>query len=305
MRTTQIKFKSPLPRYMGSKRKFCKLLDNGKNHQVILEPFAGAAHYSFHKFSQPEPPSHVFWGEKDASVRAIFLAWGWGYHEEVCAKIHDWKERFRDNGARTMWPALTDAWETCNTSEGRVHLIDFAAASLVLRKLTFGGMLRTNKSDGRLNIKYVGCQLPELLKWNFTFPPIPEDAPFCLMPSWQGCIMQFRKAERFNTAEALLDPPYWSPDKSLTGCYPGHDPSSVETFGLSVDSFRACLEDERIKRIILCNYYSDELDCAVHNVAGEFGEEVQAIQTGTLAGVQKSRKITTTESQAIWVVERR
>ena len=66
--------KSPISRYPGSKRLHLKeLLAAAAPVEAVIEPFAGAAHYSISRLQNGV--TQAFLGESDPTVRALYAVW--------------------------------------------------------------------------------------------------------------------------------------------------------------------------------------------------------------------------------------
>jgi hypothetical protein len=268
--------RSPLPRYPGSKRLYHHLHN---------------------------PIDLAFLSDSDPTVHAVWLAWlNPSKHAAVLNEIDKWKHVFERLGPDEAWTQLKLSIE-----DFPGDFVELAAASLVLRKLTFGGVVREGAS-GRLNIKWVQGQVTQLLKWTYKFPPQPNGL-INISLDWRDSLAQLQRAA-FDEAIALIDPPYWLPygpgsSRRGTGrmspCYPGHSPHAPWQRDMCLDAVAAALADPRITRIFITNYYSAELAGALFELCPELHEQAQ----GKLDGINPGRKRGTNHIEALWTLDRR
>lgn len=284
---------------------------------ILWEPFLGAGwatckalnttspltRYPGSKRSRPDlhhQADAAFVAESDPSVLAVWLAWlQQEQHGEVLDRLGLWQKEFTGECVEQAWNALKHAFEN---SEGA----ELAAASLALRKLTFGGVVR-NGATGNLNIRYVKCQVPKFLKWDYAFPPQPSGLVHA-SNDWRGSWAAVQQYS-FRLAKALIDAPYWLPEGPGTSrrgtgrmspAYRGHLPHADETKALCVDAFAAAVSDPRFTLIQVTNYYSDEL----HSDLAEIYPGVQVQMGDRLDGINAGKKKGTSHIEALWTVER-
>jgi site-specific DNA-adenine methylase len=303
------KYKSPLQRYPGSKRGYLPKLWDECETEAVVEPFAGAAHYSFDRLNQGWilAPKQVFLGEQDKGVRAIYETWrSPETYSAFYTRLEFWRIEFCFTSADSAWKALVreiEEWSAAPELDS-TQTAYFACAALALRKLTFGGVVRNN-AKGKLNIKYCEGQVNELIGWNFIFPPIPE-AGVSICSDWQSAIAAFKNSD-LKSAEALIDPPYYAPKqkgKVCTAAYLGHEPHSDRTRQLCTKAFEACLMDGRFRLINVTNYFSDELDQELGAIALNHGVKLECRVENGLKSMNKSGKEKDGETEAIWTVRR-
>ena len=264
---------SPLTRYPGSKRR----------------------HFDLH-----HEANAAFIGESDPSVLAVWLAWLQPRtHAEVLRRLELWKNEFQSTDVEPAWEALKHSFETSQGAE-------LAAASLALRKLTFGGVVRDG-ATGNLNIRYVQCQVPKFLKWTYVFPPQPSGLVHA-SNDWQGSWAAVER-HHFEEGIAVLDPPYWLPygpgsSRRGTGrmspAYRGHQPHAEETKALCVEAFAVAVSDPRFALIQITNYYSEELNAELQAVCP--GVEVKI--GDRLDGINPGKKRGTNHLEAMWTLKR-
>lgn len=302
-----MKISALVPRYPGSKRLY-DFNDCG-NYDSVIEPFTGSGITSLKLMSQGA--RSLYWADTDPTMRAIYRVW-------VNSKLHDQfyihLEEFRSSFFRKpierdlAWDYLKDTFDAADTSSPA----KLAAASLCLRKLTFGGVVRAS-ANGKLNVTYCKGQLDELKKWRYQLPIAPPT--LSISQSWEGSFKELEKSDCERTF-CLIDPPYWLPlckaDEDLKKvrrqagtmlpCYLGHKPHDRATLNLCVDAVRTALSSQKIQRIIVTNYFSEELDSAIAALCDEFKKPCTIETVGKLDGINRGRVATTQNKEAIWSI---
>lgn len=303
------KHKSPVSKYPGSKRLHCDRLFSGRVPDAVVEPFAGAAHYSFFMMNQRQAPRAYFWAECEKSLQALYATWA---HPEDHAALYDrlkyWQIRFKRGDLDAAWGELTsDYWALCSfTNLSGFHKAALGATGLVIRKLTFGAVMRS--ANGKcFNHPYVKSEVPRLISWKYKLPPCT--ATPSLYSDWSSAIKNFSRwadAQKLKpSAEILIDPPYYAPPKQGRRCSPAyldHEPHADRTKALFVNSFQAAIKEPRLRRITVTGYFSDELNDALLVVAGK--ESVTCKIQSELKKMNNSGKPKPGFVEAIWTVKR-
>ena len=308
-----MKVSALVPRYPGSKRLY-DFNDCG-DYDSVIEPFTGSGITSLKLMSQGA--RSLFWSDTDATMRAIYRVW---VNSELHDQFYIHLEEFRSSFFRKpierdrAWIQLKDTFDAADTSSPA----KLAAASLCLRKLTFGGVVRAS-ANGKLNVTYCKGQLDELKKWRYQLPIAPPT--LSISQSWEGSFKELEKSDCKRTF-CLIDPPYWVPlyetvswlplDKgfkkvsaktsTMTAAYLGHKPHERATFDLCVDAVRVALSSQKIKRIIVTNYFSEELDSEIAALCDEFKKPCAIETVGKLDGINRGRVATTQNKEAIWSI---
>jgi len=304
-----MKVSALVPRYPGSKRLY-DFNDCG-DYDSVIEPFTGSGITSLKLMSQGA--RSLFWSDTDATMRAIYRVW---VNSELHDQFYIHLEEFRSSFFRKpierdrAWIQLKDTFDAADTSSPA----KLAAASLCLRKLTFGGVVRAS-ANGKLNVTYCTGQLDELEKWRYRLPIAPPTLN--ISQSWEGSFKELEKSSCERTF-CLIDPPYWLPiyeaDESLKKvrrqagtmlpCYLGHKPHDRATLDLCVDAVRTALSSQKIQRIVITNYFSEELDSAIAALCDEFKKPLTIKTVGKLDGINRGRVATTQNKEAIWSIGR-
>lgn len=319
-----MKISALVPRYPGSKRLY-DFNDCG-NYDSVIEPFAGSGITSLKLMSQGA--RSLFWADTDATMRAIYHVWvDKSLHDQFYFYLEEFRASFFKesltlvcpDGMRLLedsirsiqdkaWTQLKDTFDAADES----NTAKLAAASLCLRKLTFGGVVRAS-ANGKLNVTYCNGQLDELEKWRYQLPIAPPT--LSISQSWEGSFKELEKSVCERTF-CLIDPPYWLPlckaDEDLKKvrrqagtmlpCYLGHKPHDRATLNLCVDAVRTALSIQKIQRIVITNYFSEELNSAIAALCDEFKKPLTIKTVGKLDGINRGRVATTQNKEAIWSI---
>ena len=302
-----MKISALVPRYPGSKRLY-DFNDCG-DYDSVIEPFTGSGITSLKLLNQGA--RSLFWADTDATMRAIYHVWvNSELHDQFYIHLEEFRSSFcRETVERDIaWNQLKDTFDAADISIPA----KLAAASLCLRKLTFGGVVRAS-ANGKLNVTYCNGQLDELKKWRYRLPIAPPT--LSISQSWEGSFKELEESDCKRTF-CLIDPPYWLPlyeaDESLkkvrrqtgamTPCYLGHKPHDRATLDLCVDAVRVALSIQKIKRIVVTNYFSEELDSAIAALCEEFKKPLTIKTVGKLDGINRGRVATTQNREAIWSI---
>ena len=319
-----MKISALVPRYPGSKRLY-DFNDCG-NYDSVIEPFTGSGITSLKLMSQGA--RSLFWADTDPTMRAIYRVWvDKSLHDQFYFYLEEFRASFFKesptlvclDGMRLLkdsirsiqdkaWTQLKDTFDFADKS----NLAKLAAASLCLRKLTFGGVVRAS-ANGKLNVTYCKGQLDELEKWRYRFPIVPPTLN--ISQSWEGSFKELERSDCEKTF-CLIDPPYWLPlyetDEDLKKarrqagtmlpCYRGHKPHDRATLDLCVDAVRIALSSQKIQRIVITNYFSEELDSAIAALCDEFKKPLTIKTVGKLDGINRGRVATTQNKEAIWSI---
>lgn len=308
-----MKISALVPRYPGSKRLY-DFNDCG-NYDSVIEPFTGSGITSLKLMSQGT--RSLFWADTDPTMRAIYCVW---VNSELHDQFYIHLEEFRSSLCREplerdiAWNQLKDTFDAADIS----YPARLAAASLCLRKLTFGGVVRAS-ANGKLNVTYCKGQLDELKKWRYQLPISPPT--LSISQSWEWSFKELEKSDCERTF-CLIDPPYWVPlyetisylplnkgfkkvsvkTSTMTAAYLGHKPHDRATLDLCVDAVRTALSIQKIQRIVITNYFSEELDSAIADLCNEFKKPCIIKTVGKLDGINRGRVATTQNKEAIWSI---
>lgn len=291
-----------IPRYPGGKRKLLKQIYDGDTYDCIVDPFAGGGAATVKLLPVVK---RAFVADADPSVWAVWECWRKPHlHPHVKQIIRNIQTNTAANPA-LAWDLSKQDFEAANTR--RPDLL--AATSLAIRKLAFGGVIRFGAS-GKLNITWSKGQLPKFLSWQYRFPAQPEGTQINLGDSWQDAVSAFKSSD-CKRAIALIDPPYFVPytpgtsrrgNGGMTPAYPGHKPHAQDTFDLCVDCVSSLVSSNRVKRLVVANYWSSEMNEALTKIAEDAQLPIECIKVGRLDGINRSRAVSTQNVDCLWVI---
>lgn len=310
-----------IPRYPGSKYGY-PWLDDGSTAPVIVSPFLGADAL-IQKLMPYGIIDHIFAADADYSVRAIWQAWFkpeiwrevYKHCDQMKAALVKASEYSRDE-LKVEFDLIKDQWfelgEGSTPFKNRDNLAQKAAVSLVLRSCaSAGGVIRTGKTSGRLNISpdasyfrpKKGKSCCDFASWKYRFPTMPKRAPqFNLKNDWKQALEDFSKSG-LNDAICVLDPPYFGPNDAS---YPGHKPKDKATLGMAMDSLDYAghlMTQGRIRRLIVCNYDHNLIDESVKAWARRIDLPLQKTIVGRLDGLNQKANTGNALIEANWIIE--
>lgn len=293
-------------RFPGSKRNQAKYpIWDGSNFDAVIEPFAGGA--AFSQAMLKRGVRSVFLADADPWVRAVYECWiDPNTHDAVYQSIRQLQLNFSDD------PALGE--QICKGVLDFHHqysLPEVVAASLVLRHITFAGVVRVGAGK-LLNVSLVEERLPTLLRWKFRFPPIQPGASISIADHWSKAVENLERWASDNPTKraiALVDPPYYVPpmpqvhrqrkqSSAITPVYPGHKPHDPETLAMCVDAVRRLAAIPQVKFMAVTNYYSDEL----HQELLKIDPTITLTMGSKLDGLNCKRASTTQFVEATWTI---
>ena len=331
-----------IPRYAGSKRRHWPLIVGHGHYDAIIEPFAGGGSLSS-RFATTWPAGAVFAADQNGCVRAVWQCWADpGLHEAVyqamdalIATILAEFSASLDYLGYTMaelsprpareaialktavllpetWPALKAEYEAGLAVGDIADPARLAAVALALHAVTFGGVSRDTPGSEALNISPNYGQLEKLAtaKWRYAFPPAP--GRISVGRHWEEAIAHL-EASSCSQALAIVDPPYWLPytpgtrrrgTGGMTPAYPGHRPHDPATLAMAVDSARRLAGSDKVRRLVVTNYFSAELDSHLGELASFVGLHIQRLDLGLLAGLNKTRAAVTRARDTAWILSR-
>lgn len=281
-----------LPRYPGAKNPAKYKFWDGGRYDAVVEPFAGSGVFGLWMLQRGV--NHLFLADADPTITSIYQTWlNHSLHQRYYECLQYRLDAMRSNPA-THWQALVTAFERTDDSDPAY----FAAASIVCRELTFGGVIRFN-SKGKMTAPMVADRIEFLKRQSlnrYRLPPVPRFG--FIGKSWQESFTALVESGCQN-AICLIDPPYFSPT-CKDASYRGHKGQDLSTLNLCVDAVKVALSTPQIKRIIICNYYSEQLATALREVAGD--RISSQYFTGSLTQMQRGKICTTQNRECIWEI---
>jgi len=262
--------------YPGSKKDWHKypVWDERYCYDAWIEPCVGAGH-QVHRYLATGIVNRAFIADIDPAVYTVWQAWqDPTLREAVAFSVYRWAESIQKAYATGDEDTLISNFNVlCHELNAPIpgHEVGLAAASIVLRKLVFGGVLRCN-AQGTLNVALSKDKLRAFQAWDFKWPYVNPRWTVCLADSAHACLDEF-EASDCESAIAFFDPPYWVPKGSrpgrrgtgaLTPAYTHHgDPQGEELKELCLSVLERLLSNPRVERIVVTNYISPELAAAV------------------------------------------
>jgi len=285
-----------IPVYPGNKRKRkyrAAIFDGDLCWGSIVEPFCGTGSTALYGYT-----NYRFLGESAPDVRAIWESWLSGQWHKVRESV-----RF----AATLDPQ--HAWDTAKELyEITEKPVQLAAASLILRKLAFGGVIRHN-TQGKLNVTWSSHKVEAFRNWAVSAPPVCPG--ITLRDSWEGAIAAWQDLE-CQKSLVVIDPPYWLPYAPgterrgtglMTPAYAGHRPHDDETLALCLEPLRQVASNPNAARIVVCNYYSDLLNTEIANIANRHNRRFTWKNFGVMEGLNHNKKQRVQAIERFWILQ--
>lgn len=280
-----IKPQALIPRYPGSKRRrlpaWAKWLD-GYRPTVVIEPFGGGLWYSLGSMQSKNPAREYRFAEVQGDLQAVYRCWFLGKEDEVRQVVASWQHAFATEDPEVVWTELKRVFTHSGNAVAR------AGASLCLRKLTMSGVTRDTPGSGELNVRYVKTQLEPLQRYVPTFPPLVGSIQ--MKPDFGAVDWELGHADR---AIAIIDPPYSGEvldhrvapsrrsGKYISPAYVGHRPHARATQEMGIKALDQAMS-HRVQRIIMCNYFSPQLDARFQVAAKYWGYTLHCNLIGKL-----------------------
>lgn len=292
----------PILPYPGNKRKYAKQFLGCEQHDALLSPFLGSGAL---ELISDTPLKFV----ADADV-AIHTQWRYildGRWGEILSGVRHWQRQVADEistpgfAAYCSLPAgrrreaakecelalffmrrMDSVWRRLLCALESPLALEVAIADLCVRKLGYMSVVRLGKR-GALNIKWMTDKLSSFVNFQGQQPTIKSK--WRLQDDCFKAISDFKAAD-VESAISIIDPPYWLPwvagvRNQMTPAYRNHKPHADETFELCVESLRQTALSPSVRRMVYCNYWSDEMNAAVDDVAS--GWNVEKLPLKTLA----------------------
>ncbi|MGA1476743.1 MAG: hypothetical protein ACO4AI_16585 [Prochlorothrix sp.] len=277
-----------IPVYPGSKSwgRYRKAILGGSPFWgAVVEPFCGTGSTALYACTE-----HRYLGESEPDVRAIWYCWRIGQWRDVQKLVGAAQGTVLEKGAQEAWD-----WAKSQYEADRCDPVSLAAASLVLRKLAFGGVIRRNRS-GRVNVTWNQDKIASFLNWECRAPEPPTTGIISISNSWECCIEAWLSDGPANSL-ILIDPPY---AVGSGPAYGGHNPNDTETLALALDPLRAVVDNPKATRIVVCNYWSEFLDRGIRTMAGS--RIVTGIPMGAMTTMNRRGTAATMQNEYFWVL---
>ena len=224
-------------------------------------------------------------------------------HFPYLEDVREWGHWF-SRDSKDAWETLCKRVEIIEASPQKNLCVEAAAVGSVLRKLTFGGVVRKNKHN-KQNAPLVNGQIEKLVGWEPTLELHKIKKEVHLRNDFRRAIEAFLES-KFEAAEALIDPPYYAPrsecPRTQTATYWGHEPHSVRTKYLCTNAVRMCCEEARFKRIVVTNYLSKDLDERLREIATQNNRQISFVSGKALKTMQRTTKLEDGVKQGFWEI---
>jgi len=261
-----------LPTVMGVPQSL--ICDRPYVYDAIVEPLAGSGATIF---EHPHGTTSAIAADVDWGVKAVWRCWS---EPELRAAVNEeidfWKVRieFDPHGTFTR---LKDIHDFPNPHSP----VDYAAAYLTLKRLTFGGALRCNRQR-ELNVNLSQDKLKKYLNgWRREWPDNGIQR-LSFRDGWQGAVEALADSE-YEKALVVIDAPYYTPEKKMTEVYAHHgDPGSDDVMRLTTDCLDAVLATGKAERVVVFNYASDILIEAVEEILNRYNRTFHFSDLGPL-----------------------
>lgn len=259
-----------IPRYPGSKRRAARYpVWDGHTYDLAVVPFGGGLGWS-----QPAlNAGHVrrlIVADIDPAVRAVYWAWA-GQEPGVEKVLNGWVELMLLPPFNRLEPQIVFD-HCCSLIDGEMEAdrCVYAAAKILLHKLTFGGNVRAN-AQGKLNVSLRTDWDKALAGYTYTLPYCPT-ARVLIRDNWQAA---FRAVSGDNVI-AFIDPPYYAPGNGprvkggMSRAYSAHggEPRDRAVLDMFLDAVSAAVCDPRIRRVVATNYYGHWLETIAYDSDG-------------------------------------
>jgi hypothetical protein len=305
---------------VGSKANKSKYpVDDYRNYDVIVEPFAHAGPIAIERllnFGKPIGCRNAIVSDSDLSVYAIWKTWLDESLMKDCSQIiNDYhlrlssvkttKDEMKNSEAFSVYLELKEKFNFLMTERSSDYST-MAAVSLLLRKLVFGGVIRTSRKG--LNVTLSWDKLKSFPNWNHQWHQLDPLCNVDISMDWRTCLDKLEESN-FKRALVLIDPPYWLPYEpgskrrgtgAMTQAYTVHKPSDDETFLMATESVERCLAMDKNIRVVMTNYWSRPLQLKMQILSRKYQIPVHTTQMSVLAGMNKSRVNTTNRIETAW-----
>ena len=315
-----------------------RVCDRPHYYDSLLLPFAGSG-ATAHQHSTGI--SNVIASDIDPGVQAVWECW---HKEELRRPTENlivwWKKRILDN-PKAGFAQLKDVHDK---RFFRMNPAAISAAYLTIKRLLFGGVLRCNQ-QGKLNVALSADKLNKFLRsgkkhkrqCQFTYPLFPSSDKdgttywgwkyqwpdngienLTFRHSWQDAVKALADSD-YSNALVVIDPPYYSPQEwveerangdkrksKMTTAYRGHNPQSADELARCVDCLNAVLATGKAGRVVVFNYWSDELANAITDMDWKYRYRENASmfvsQLGYLGGMNNAQKFHGRDVEAVWEI---
>lgn len=294
--------------YPGAKNPAVYPVHDGGDYDCWVAPFAGSGEQEAW-IARMYPGMAVIAADADPLVRSVWRCWdSAGARNAVVEAIKGYSVKVEsdpEKGFELLSLQMQQGLLSYPSS-----FINLAAVSIVLRRLTFGGVIRLN-SKGELNVGLSQDKLRTFRKgWEFAWPQSPNRLR--MFDDWAKA-MDFVAGWgpdplwNFSSAIAIIDPPYCD---GTTAAYAHAD----GTMSMGVDCIDGLLASGNVSRIVAFNYWGEWVEgdsapteypiCkAMQHLAQRHNVDVYFSHLGTLATMNKGAgKAAVHRYEGVWEI---
>ena len=308
-----------------------RVCDRPHHYDVIVEPFAGSGAVTW---QHSHGITNAIAADVDPGVQAVWECWDLPItHNIVDAPkyVIEQMEVFKGKIARDPQKGFEflkkkyERYGEVYSERSDTIRIQMAAVSLTLRRLVFGGTLRTAKTTKKLNVALsksssakTGSKLDRYLAgWRYVWPDNGIQQ-LTFKHDWEGAVQALANSD-YENALVVIDPPYYSPKEwieerkdgrkvqsRMTAAYPGHDPQSVDELAMCIDCLDAVLATGKAGRVVVFNYWSEELDEQIFSLATkkhwDWDRNCYTSNLGPLGGMNNAQKFHARDVEMAWEI---
>lgn len=298
--------------YPGGKALSRYPVHDGGRYDAWICPFAGSGEQESW-VAQTYPDLPIVAADADFLVKVVWECWAKPrLRKAVASLIEAWQLKIAVNPQAAFNElAAIATWYYCPDHQSSYNPVLVATASILLRRLTFGGVMRLN-SRGVFNVGLSQDKLKSFLAgWRFEWPQPPKS--LAVFSDWSEAVDFVTGHDRrcpetnYRNAIAIVDPPYCS---GTTAAYAHADGA----LSMALDCVELLLASGHASRIVAFNYWGEWVegcDCpaeypiveAMQQLGAKHGREVWFSRLGTLATMNKGPgQATVHRYEGVWEI---
>jgi site-specific DNA-adenine methylase len=290
--------------YPGAKNPAVYPVHDGGDYDCWVAPFAGSGEQEAW-LARHYPGLPVIAADADPMVRAVWECWRTEkLRKSTRLLVQAWKERVLKRPEETFQElAELATFDSMHRNPLGYNPVAVAAVSIILRRLTFGGVMRFN-DKGVFNVGLSQDKLNTLRDggWAFEWPEPPQ--VLTVFNSWAKAAQVHPLATR---AIAIVDPPYCA---GTTDAYANADGD----YTMALDCISDLLASGNVARIVAFNYWGEWVEgndapteypiCkAMQVLAHKYSVDVYFSHLGTLATMNKAAdKAAVHRYEGVWEI---
>lgn len=298
--------------YPGAKNPAVYPVHDGGDYDCWVAPFAGSGEQEAW-LAQRYPGLPVVVADADFLVRAVWECWRKpNLRKSTASLIEAWQQRIAldPEDAFTTLAELSN-WYVCEGHQTCYNPVLVANVSILLRRLTFGGVIRRNDA-GVLNVGLSQDKLKTFLAgWQFTWPEPPKSlkvfADWSRAMDWVAGHDPKTPETNYRRAIAIVDPPYCA---GTTDAYAHADGDMA----MALDCIEGLLASGNVARVVAFNYWGEWVEGdnapteypiveAMQQLAQRYGTEAHLSHLGTLATMNKREgKAAVHRFEGVWEI---